>query len=975
MNTWRKVGCCLFAAAAAVGGFAETTLDYVRDGLVAQWDGIDNAGTGQHDSAATTWTDLVGGRNFTLHDVAIGDRYLAFDGTKSYGQLATGASDAFPSGVKTVEIVINLGTTDGIALHGPNGSGVTFGPWSGGYILINNIKKGIGYDRPELDVDNVYATVYGSDNMPKDLNLNGASCSPGNADDFWGAPDASAWLGRRSNGRYFKGKIFAVRVYNRALTPEEVTHNYKIDCERFFSALPGLEVAPVSDQIFDGMHPVRPNFVVWDTRDPLLTPLSEGADYTVTITGNDRLGLAQAHIQGVNSYEGMAVSTSFRMISESTLPPEGYVRLSSLTTDGRQYFATGFTPDETTIVTNCQFLYTAAPSNASGWGCLFSGNFGANGFILMYQNTGLNWWGAAATRIYDADPVGHEMEFSIGPAGDGTRTARLVVDGAQANVVTGLNTSQFGALTFFNDPAHNNPSSVRFYRTTFVKGGTVARDFVPVLRLADNRVGVYDLVNDKFYANQGTSTDFQAGPAITANLVISPVVDGNADFEHPYRPTVTVTREGSEEPLTEGVDYRLVWPETKCGVVYLNAIGLGQLKGAHGATSYRQFVEEPVDAWLSSSTSPTFTTNIGQRLVYVFDYTDMGKTMISTRQTMTLGEVLVVGGGGAGGWMIGGGGGGGGVREIACSHLLSAGQRLSLSVGAGGKLDDSEDGQWRIGYEGAPSSLEFGGISYVALGGGGGGAFHTAPTATGNLASAGGYGNDYRSTCEFTDGLHYTSAQGNPGGTSTVKSTGGGGGAGESGGNGVDGIAGSGGEGVLSSICGYPVFQGHRAVYGSGGGGGAGNLCETPGSGGTNAGAGAAKNGGVDGGSAVNGFGGGGGGGGSSLATRGGAGGHGRIVLSFFAGDTSGKMLAVEPLSNTLASSPKPRVYDPSHPTKVLREGVDFRYEYQTNNPKATKEDPGQGVVIAVGLGDYAGVSADTWYDSYRGAGLILIMQ
>ena len=747
-----------------------------------------------------------------------------------------------------------------------------------------------------------------------------------------------------------------------------------LDCERFFSALPGLEVAPVPDQVFDGIHPGRPNFVVRDKRDPLLTPLTEGTDYTVTITGNDQLGLAQALIQGVNSYEGMAVSTSFRMISESTLPPEGYVRLSSLTTDGQQYFATGFTPDATTIVTNCQFCYTKKPTEWDDWGCLFGGAFGANGFILMYQNTGLNWWGGCE-RIYDADPVGHEMDFSIGPAGNDTRTATLIIDGVETNVVTELNTKQSGELYFFaaqgQGPQFYAP--VRFYRTTFVKGGEVARDFVPVLRLADNRVGVYDLANNVFYVNQGTAADFQAGLGVTANLVLSPVADAVTDPEHPYRPTVTVTREGSEEPLTEGVDYQLVWPETKSGIVYLYAIGLGQLKGAHGATSYRQFVAEPVDEWLSSTASPSFTTNIGQRLVYVFDYTDGGKVLVSTRQTMTLGEALIVGGGGAGGWTIGGGGGGGGVRALTCSQLLSAGQSLSLTIGAGGKLDPGTT--WQVGYEGEASRVEIGETSYVALGGGGGGQYLSAPTATGNLASAGGYGDEY-TTPDYTDGVHYTSSQGYPGGKSSARGAAGGGGAGEPGGDGVNGQSGKGGEGILSSICGYPVFQGYRAVYGSGGGGGAGNDALTPGQGGTNAGAGAVRNNGnVRGGSAVNGFGGGGGGGGFWTATRGGAGGHGRIVLSFFAGDTSGKMLAVEPLSNTLASRPKPRVYDPSHPTKVLREGVDFRYEYQTNNPKATKEDPGQGVVVAVGLGDYAGVSADTWYDSYRGAGLILIVQ
>ena len=54
-------GCTALALCAAN---AETltlpSTAYVRDGLVAQWDGIDNAGVGQHVTSLTEWVDLVG---------------------------------------------------------------------------------------------------------------------------------------------------------------------------------------------------------------------------------------------------------------------------------------------------------------------------------------------------------------------------------------------------------------------------------------------------------------------------------------------------------------------------------------------------------------------------------------------------------------------------------------------------------------------------------------------------------------------------------------------------------------------------------------------------------------------------------------------------------------------------------------------------------------------------------------------------
>ena len=45
-----------------------TSASYVQDGLIAQWDGIDNVGTGTHDPTATTWKDLKGTNDLIIVD-------------------------------------------------------------------------------------------------------------------------------------------------------------------------------------------------------------------------------------------------------------------------------------------------------------------------------------------------------------------------------------------------------------------------------------------------------------------------------------------------------------------------------------------------------------------------------------------------------------------------------------------------------------------------------------------------------------------------------------------------------------------------------------------------------------------------------------------------------------------------------------------------------------------------------------------
>ena len=52
--------------ARTASGDIYTSASYVQDGLIAQWDGIDNVGTGTHNPSATVWKDLKGSCDMTL---------------------------------------------------------------------------------------------------------------------------------------------------------------------------------------------------------------------------------------------------------------------------------------------------------------------------------------------------------------------------------------------------------------------------------------------------------------------------------------------------------------------------------------------------------------------------------------------------------------------------------------------------------------------------------------------------------------------------------------------------------------------------------------------------------------------------------------------------------------------------------------------------------------------------------------------
>ena len=75
----RAIATFLFAIAALSAAFADTlpASAYIQDGLVVQYDGIENAGPGRHEAAITAWKDLTGnGHDLPLNanDVVGADR-------------------------------------------------------------------------------------------------------------------------------------------------------------------------------------------------------------------------------------------------------------------------------------------------------------------------------------------------------------------------------------------------------------------------------------------------------------------------------------------------------------------------------------------------------------------------------------------------------------------------------------------------------------------------------------------------------------------------------------------------------------------------------------------------------------------------------------------------------------------------------------------------------------------------------------
>ena len=200
-----------------------TAKDYIQDGLITMWDGIENAGWGVHDPNATVWKDLTGNEHTaTLTDKGHFETNCLDKVVDGAGAVAEMFSWSF------VEIVFSstTGTRNSLILFASSG---TTGKiiWASGYL---GQTYGKAFPIASLSSTMYYATEIGSVNNSY---YNGLEVENTGSVQAWGGRSKIYIGGRDDNANSDPGKYYALRFYNRVLSPEEIAHNYSIDQVRF----------------------------------------------------------------------------------------------------------------------------------------------------------------------------------------------------------------------------------------------------------------------------------------------------------------------------------------------------------------------------------------------------------------------------------------------------------------------------------------------------------------------------------------------------------------------------------------------------------------------------------------------------------------------------------------------------------------------------------------------------------------------
>ncbi|MBO7721203.1 MAG: hypothetical protein J6T01_02235 [Kiritimatiellae bacterium] len=229
---------------------------YVQDGLVAQFDGIENAGVGTHDANATTWVNLATGATdavlpeglFTVTDTsivlnkgrALAEGITCASNTTPITIQARARATAAPTGQYDL-MYVNISSRGGVGFDARTGNGYAYyQPNSSSWGSQKSIYKWWGnfnFAQRAYDIHTVTAVIPVSSTTGGSV---GKVLQDGVAQaykSYWtsstqAVPDGKVYIG--NVGADYE--MYSVRIYNRELDVSEVARNAAVDRVRFEGA-------------------------------------------------------------------------------------------------------------------------------------------------------------------------------------------------------------------------------------------------------------------------------------------------------------------------------------------------------------------------------------------------------------------------------------------------------------------------------------------------------------------------------------------------------------------------------------------------------------------------------------------------------------------------------------------------------------------------------------------------------------------
>ena len=330
--------------------------------------------------------------------------------------------------------------------------------------------------------------------------------------------------------------------------------------------------------------------------------LVEGKFYTNQGTGTFTAGAEQKSGSGISLAYDTTNKTNNKV--DVAVLPAGYTQLEYIESTGTQYINTGVnitTTDDYSVQMSCMWT-DITTRNLMGYNALGYAFFAVEDDGYYASGTTKTPNVKASTTSYD------NLDFY----GKNGNNYGLLVNGTDIKREVGWTSGEFRLFSLKDYEYQSSKVKMQFCR--MVLNNQLVRNFIPA-KNASGTLGMYDLVEGKFYTNAGTGT-FLAGDEVNQLKLLLKNEDLGSSFGVRYKVTFYAATASGKVELSSSISGMSVPTSSSNGFVFNSTDGYYYYQNSAGTN----VVFEPATS--SGVTSKYLMTG------FSIDYTNATKTLL-----------------------------------------------------------------------------------------------------------------------------------------------------------------------------------------------------------------------------------------------------------------------------------------------------------------------------------------------------------
>ena len=291
-------------------------------------------------------------------------------------------------------------------------------------------------------------------------------------------------------------------------------------------------------------------------------------NFSITLTSQTRYVKIRLFIQGANFTNNFPTNVSFHRTGTRTgyaehlnQLPADYQEVEYIESTGTQYIDTGFKPNQ-----NTTFKLTFQLSSIE----ITQGIFGVGDsdlsktYRLGVSSAGYFYFAKRGTQFNGASGTSNTNKNTFEFKND-----KVYLNGNEYVSITDTTSYQCennAYVFFFSGATTITKASGKLFELKLYDNGTLVRNFIPCYKKSTNEIGLFDLVQQKFYTNAGTGTFLKGANVNSVGSIPFKYQGGGVGTSHDkLQKTATewvftkdrysYTFTGSETWLVEGAKY------------------------------------------------------------------------------------------------------------------------------------------------------------------------------------------------------------------------------------------------------------------------------------------------------------------------------------------------------------------------------------------------------------------------------------